>query len=81
MTHSRKKPGVAFWATVVAVAALAYVAGCGPACWLRVTDSPLPSQVYATLHWLYRPMDWLVIYGPMPISAPVYRYAEFWMEL
>ena len=30
----RKKPGVAFWATVVASTLLLYVAGFGPAAWL-----------------------------------------------
>jgi hypothetical protein len=29
----RKKPGVAFWATVVVVVVLAYVASFGPANW------------------------------------------------
>ena len=36
MTPSRKKPGVAFWPTVVVVVALVlYVASFGPACWLN----------------------------------------------
>jgi hypothetical protein len=30
----RKKPGVAFWATVVVVAVLAYPLSFGPACWV-----------------------------------------------
>jgi hypothetical protein len=30
----RKKPGVAFWATVALVVPLLYVASFGPACWL-----------------------------------------------
>jgi hypothetical protein len=34
MTADRKKPGVAFWATVVLVVALAYPLSFGPACWL-----------------------------------------------
>jgi hypothetical protein len=35
MIDERKKPGVAFWATVVVVAALvAYPLTFGPACWL-----------------------------------------------
>src|SRR5262245_14026922 len=35
MTPSRKKPGVAFWATVVVVAVLvAYPLSFGPACWI-----------------------------------------------
>jgi hypothetical protein len=31
---SRKKPGVAFWATVLAVATTAYVLSFGPAVWI-----------------------------------------------
>ena len=34
MTSSRKQPGVAFWATVVVVVVLLYVASFGPACWI-----------------------------------------------
>ena len=35
MAGSRKKPGVAFWATVVAVVlAVAYPLSFGPACWI-----------------------------------------------
>jgi len=34
MTSSCKKPGVAFWATVVVVVGLAYPISFGPACWI-----------------------------------------------
>jgi hypothetical protein len=34
MSVNRKQPGVAFWATVVAVLVLAYPISFGPACWL-----------------------------------------------
>ena len=34
MTSSPKKPGMAFWATVVVVVGLVYVLSIGPACWL-----------------------------------------------
>jgi hypothetical protein len=35
MTSDRKKPGVAFWATVVVVCLpIAYVLSFGPACWI-----------------------------------------------
>jgi hypothetical protein len=33
VVDSRKKPGVAFWATVLVVAGLAYPLSVGPACW------------------------------------------------
>ena len=34
MTSDRKKPGVAFWATVGLAVVLLYVASFGPACWI-----------------------------------------------
>ena len=34
MTRDRKKPGVAFWASVVLIAAVLYAASFGPACWI-----------------------------------------------
>ena len=33
MTSDRKKPGVAFWATMVGVVPALYVASFGPVCW------------------------------------------------
>src|SRR5262245_32714981 len=35
MSELRKKPGVAFWATVVVVVVLAYPLSFGPVCWWR----------------------------------------------
>jgi len=37
MTSDRKKPGVAFWTTVVVVVVVTYVASSGPAAWLHKT--------------------------------------------
>jgi hypothetical protein len=53
----RKKPGVAFWATVVGVAALVgYPLSFGPACWLAFNVSerfvPVFEIVYAPLAFL-----------------------------
>jgi uncharacterized membrane protein YhaH (DUF805 family) len=45
----RKKPGVAFWATVVLVALVAYVASFGPAVWLvarRHLDKKTAERAY-----------------------------------
>jgi hypothetical protein len=47
MTPDRKKPGVAFWATVVVV--VAYPLSFGPACWLADRDIVAYDAVY-TLH-------------------------------
>ena len=34
MSEQRRRPGVAFWATVVVVVGLVYVLSFGPACWI-----------------------------------------------
>jgi hypothetical protein len=50
----RKKPGVAFWATIVVVAGLVgYPLGIGPACWFssRLGGTRIVSQVYRPLTW------------------------------
>jgi len=78
---SRKKPGVAFWATVALVVALLYIAGFGPACWLSVNETPLPPHAYAAVHWVYEPMEWLMANGPAPIRTAMYRYTDFWVDL
>jgi hypothetical protein len=49
---SRKKPGVAFWATVVVVVIALYVASLGPACWLTDRQA-LP---HGPADWIYRPL-------------------------
>jgi hypothetical protein len=50
---SRKKPGVAFWATVVPVVVLVlYPLSFGPACWINCRSDWIGS---GTLSRLYRP--------------------------
>ncbi len=48
----RKKPGVAFWVTVVVVELVLYVASFGPACWL--SDRHL--LPYGAADAIYRPL-------------------------
>ncbi len=51
----RKKPGVAFWATVLLVGLpLLYVASFGPACW---TVSRADAGA-STLPFVYKPLTW-----------------------
>ena len=57
MTSDRKKPGVAFWATVgLVVLPLLYVASFGPACWF-VGEGHLPVNA---LWRIYRPLAQIV---------------------
>ena len=51
---SRKKPGVAFWATVVAVVVLAYYLSLGPVFWLVNTIWPGKA---AMPHWALPPFS------------------------
>ena len=50
----RKKPGVAFWAPVVLVVLVLYVASIGPACWV----SSRTNIGAATVSFVYRPLTW-----------------------
>jgi hypothetical protein len=59
----RKKPGVAFWATVVIVAVLAYPLSFGPAC--SLTDQEwCPLWLLGAYHFIYWPMLRVLESGP-----------------
>jgi hypothetical protein len=67
---SRKKPGMAFWATVVVVAALAaYPLSFGPACWISSRAS------YGEILPFYRPVEW-AIRRSRAAEIAFLRYAE-----
>ena len=53
----RKKPGVAFWATVVVVVAVAYPLSAFPMLWLR---EYLPNPAQDAVRWIYTPLHWFV---------------------
>ena len=61
MSGERKKPGVAFWATVVLVVVLvvAYPLSIGPACWLADRDM-LPELADKPIEIFYSPLMWIV---------------------
>ena len=66
---NRKKPGVAFWATVVVVVGLVlYPLSLGPACW---TTSHLGTGAWA-VSFLYSP---IVKHSPPPISRILMTYS------
>ncbi len=50
MTSDRKKPGVAFWATLLVVVLVAYPLSFGPACWMMSRGS-LPIFPTAYPYW------------------------------
>ena len=57
MTEPRKKPGVAFWATVVVVLLLAYPVSFGPATWLY-DNGGIPASAEGALEDFYEPVIW-----------------------
>jgi hypothetical protein len=80
---SRKKPGVAFWATVVVVVALiGYPLSFGPVCWWFST--PLSSRIEWTA-WegpdprcppqIYWPIGWLAENAPGPVGDAIFWFA------
>jgi hypothetical protein len=74
MTSDRKKPGVAFWATVVVVAVLVgYPLSFGPACWISSRVNPSGKIVSV----IYLPILWALVDGPDWLQEPIERYA--WM--
>ncbi len=76
---SRKKPGVAFWATVGLVVVLAaYPLSFGPAIWV-IEHNDLPAAwAFDAAEVLYRPILWLEETGPKPISHAIDWYVELW---
>ncbi len=56
MTPSRKKPGVAFWATVVVLVGLSgYPLSMGPACWISSrmdTGAGIVTIAYQPINWI-----------------------------
>jgi hypothetical protein len=76
MSEDRKKPGVAFWATVVLVMLLvAYPLSFGPACWIAnrtdlFDDDDLPA--------IYRPIGWLC-YHSLVTEKVMFAYARLGM--
>jgi hypothetical protein len=80
MTPSPNKPGVVFWATVVAVVALvAYPLSLGPACWISSRTNTGAGAVTT----VYKPITWISDRSPDLLRNAVHWYssvgaAHFW---
>ncbi len=78
MTSDRKKPGVAFWATVVVVVTLvAYPLSFGVAEWLDGRDW-LPEWTVPPLRIAFWPILSLYNNGPEPAREAIYWYVRLW---
>jgi hypothetical protein len=78
MTSDQKKPGMAFWASVVVVVvflALAYPLSYGP--WLVIRKATT-TDVWRYPERLYRPLAPLVLDGPDWLIEPYLDYLERW---
>ncbi len=74
MSENQKKPGVAFWATVVVVVALVgYPLSFGPACWIS-------SRTGIELSQAYFPIGWLLRRSPQPLANALGMYAWYGMK-
>jgi hypothetical protein len=74
---NRKKPGVAFWGTVVVVVALvAYPLSVGPAEWMR-THGWLSRGAMSALKWFYAPLAWLVTHSEL-FGRAIAWYQQLW---
>jgi hypothetical protein len=71
MNPDRKKPGVAYWATVVLVVVMLYVASFGPACWLA--DKGFVSG--RKIEHAYRPIVAWMLSPSLPLHSLISRYA------
>jgi hypothetical protein len=75
---SRKKPGVAFWATVILVAALVgYPLSTGPADWMR-NHGWLSEGAIKALDWFYAPLPWTYKHSPTVVQRAIRWYASVW---
>lgn len=74
MTQSQNKPGMAFWAAVMAAVVLLYVASFGPACWLLDSNDPDDGKVVAMI---YRPVLLLAKANEDgPIASIIVQYSR-----
>jgi hypothetical protein len=74
---TRKKPGVAFWATVVLVVVLfaAYPLAIGPLQWLDEQDM-LPAWTDTPIKVMYTPIDWIIQH-----SETAHKVFEWYIDL
>jgi len=79
MTSDRKKPGVAFWATVgLVVVLVGYPLSMGPAQFWLVPKSHNVNWINSTIHTVYAPLWWMFDNSPDSIRAATGSYLDWW---
>ena len=77
LMFGRKKPGVAFWATVGLVAVVLYVASFGPARAAYV-HRLVPEWTYRPMRWFHLPIIWAISRLPNELAGPFRSYTDKW---
>jgi hypothetical protein len=78
MTEDRKKPGVAFWSTVVLLVVLvAYPLSAGPLQWARA-HGLLSQGMIDALTLFYSPIRWIHDIGPEALRQVLDWYLQLW---
>lgn len=79
--NRRKKPGVAFWATVAFIVVLvSYPLSIGPVYSLMMKHyADLPEPALVAVDWYCAPFQWAFDSGPTWLHGPVMRYVYLWL--
>ena len=74
----RKKPGVAFWVTVVLIVALVgYPLSAGPVLW-SIDKIGQPDWAFGLFRFVYGPLDWIAFHAPAWVQEPIEAYIDWW---
>ena len=73
----RKKPGVAFWATVALVVVLAYPLSFGPCAWI-VDAAHMSPAIKISMGHFFAPCRWFYRAGPEPVRGWYQKYVWTW---
>jgi hypothetical protein len=80
MTSDRKKPGVAFWASVLVVVVLAlYPFSYGPARWFCLKTG-VPDRAWSVIDPIFDPLWWARENGPASFREAMFDYDAWWID-
>jgi hypothetical protein len=79
MPSDRKKPGVAFWATVVVVVAVLYVLSIGPALLINEKITGHGGRFTQACDVFYAPLRVVYYHGPQKLRDALDWYGHLWV--